>query len=110
MSTKEKPVSLATGDVRDPLSLPHAPRPSSVARRPSFFVQAALLFAGCVSLYAWSGTAIPQKYFLVQDVFFDGDVARVIGAIGVIGPTRLNYGRIIPVVNYTSQMISKIIG
>lgn len=34
---------------------------------------------------------------------------RVIGAIGVIGPTRLNYGRIIPVVNYTSQMISKII-
>jgi heat-inducible transcriptional repressor len=33
----------------------------------------------------------------------------VIGAIGVIGPTRLNYGRIIPVVNYTSQMISKII-
>ena len=36
--------------------------------------------------------------------------ARVIGAIGVIGPTRLNYGRIIPVVNYTSQMIGKIIG
>jgi heat-inducible transcriptional repressor len=36
--------------------------------------------------------------------------ARVIGAIGVIGPTRLNYGRIIPVVNYTSLMISKIIG
>lgn len=35
--------------------------------------------------------------------------SRVIGAIGVIGPTRLNYGRIIPVVNYTSQMISKII-
>ena len=36
--------------------------------------------------------------------------AKVIGAIGVIGPTRLNYGRIIPVVNYTSQMIGKIIG
>ncbi|MBI3441406.1 MAG: heat-inducible transcriptional repressor HrcA [Proteobacteria bacterium] len=36
--------------------------------------------------------------------------AQVIGAIGVIGPTRLNYGRIIPVVNYTSQMISKLIG
>jgi len=35
---------------------------------------------------------------------------QIIGAIGVIGPTRLNYGRIIPVVNYTSQMISKIIG
>jgi heat-inducible transcriptional repressor len=36
--------------------------------------------------------------------------ARVVGAIGVIGPTRLNYGRVIPVVNYTSQLISKIIG
>jgi heat-inducible transcriptional repressor len=36
--------------------------------------------------------------------------ARVVGAIGVIGPTRLNYSRVIPVVNYTSQIISKIIG
>lgn len=36
--------------------------------------------------------------------------SRVIGAIGVIGPVRLNYGRIIPVVNYTSQMIGKLIG
>lgn len=36
--------------------------------------------------------------------------AQVVGAIGVIGPTRLNYGRIIPVVNYTSQLISKIMG
>ncbi len=35
--------------------------------------------------------------------------AQVIGAIGVIGPTRLNYGRIIPVVRYTSQMITKLI-
>jgi heat-inducible transcriptional repressor len=36
--------------------------------------------------------------------------SRVVGTIGVIGPTRLNYGRLIPVVNYTSQIISKIIG
>ena len=35
--------------------------------------------------------------------------AKVVGAIGVIGPTRLNYGRIIPVVNYTSQIMSKIL-
>lgn len=35
--------------------------------------------------------------------------ARVVGAIGVIGPTRLNYGRIIPVINYTSQIIGKIL-
>lgn len=36
--------------------------------------------------------------------------STIVGAIGVIGPTRLNYGRVIPVVNYTSQLISKIIG
>ena len=35
--------------------------------------------------------------------------AKIVGVIGVIGPTRLNYGRIIPVVNYTSQMMGKII-
>ncbi len=34
---------------------------------------------------------------------------NIVGAIGVIGPTRLNYDRIIPLVDYTSQMISKII-
>lgn len=35
--------------------------------------------------------------------------ARIVGAIGVIGPTRLNYSRIIPVVNYTSQLMGRII-
>lgn len=35
--------------------------------------------------------------------------ARVVGAIGVIGPTRLNYGRIIPVINYTSQLIGEML-
>ena len=33
-----------------------------------------------------------------------------IGAIGVIGPTRLNYDRIIPMVDYTSRIMEKIIG
>lgn len=32
---------------------------------------------------------------------------KVIGVIGVIGPTRLNYARIVPVVDYTAQVISK---
>lgn len=36
--------------------------------------------------------------------------AEIVGAIGVIGPTRLNYGRIIPIVNYTSEVIEKLIG
>ena len=35
---------------------------------------------------------------------------RIIGAIGVIGPTRLNYGRIIPILDYTSKVMQKIIG
>ncbi len=34
---------------------------------------------------------------------------RIVGAIGVIGPTRLNYDRIIPMVDYTSKVISKMI-
>lgn len=34
---------------------------------------------------------------------------RIIGAIGVIGPTRLNYDRIIPMVDYTSQIITKLV-
>lgn len=33
----------------------------------------------------------------------------IVGAIGVIGPTRLNYGRIIPLVDYTAQVISRLI-
>jgi len=35
---------------------------------------------------------------------------RIIGAVGVIGPTRLNYGRVIPVVDYTAQLVGKLIG
>jgi heat-inducible transcriptional repressor len=34
---------------------------------------------------------------------------RIIGVIGVIGPTRLNYARIIPMVDYTAKMVSKLI-
>ena len=35
--------------------------------------------------------------------------SRVIGALGVIGPTRLNYARIVPMVDYTAQYISRIL-
>ena len=34
---------------------------------------------------------------------------KIIGAVGVIGPTRLNYGRIVPIVNYTAQLVGKMI-
>ena len=35
--------------------------------------------------------------------------SKIIGAVGVIGPTRLNYGRIVPIVDYTAQLIGKMI-
>lgn len=34
---------------------------------------------------------------------------RIIGAIGVIGPTRLNYKRIIPLVDYTSRVMTRLL-
>ena len=33
---------------------------------------------------------------------------KVVGVLGVIGPTRLNYARIVPVVDYTAQAISAV--
>ncbi len=35
---------------------------------------------------------------------------RIVGAIGVIGPTRMNYARIIPMVDYTAKLIGRLIG
>ena len=35
---------------------------------------------------------------------------EIVGAIGVIGPTRINYARIIPMVDYTAKVISRFIG
>ena len=34
--------------------------------------------------------------------------ARVVGAIGVIGPARLNYARIIPLVDYTAKILGRL--
>ena len=34
---------------------------------------------------------------------------KIIGAVGVIGPTRLNYGRIVPIVDYTAQLVGRMI-
>lgn len=35
---------------------------------------------------------------------------RVVGVLGVIGPTRLNYGRIVPMVNFTARVVSRVLG
>jgi heat-inducible transcriptional repressor len=34
---------------------------------------------------------------------------KIIGAVGVIGPTRLNYGRIVPIVDYTAQLVGRML-
>jgi heat-inducible transcriptional repressor len=35
---------------------------------------------------------------------------RIVGAVGVIGPTRVNYARIIPMVDYTAKVIGRVLG
>ena len=46
---------------------------------------------------------------LVVSPYMNAD-RRIIGAVGVIGPTRLNYGRIVPIVDYTAQLIGRMLG
>lgn len=52
-------------------------------------------------LFSLSGSS------LVVAPYRDKD-ARVVGALGVIGPTRLNYARIVPMVDYTAQVLSRL--
>jgi heat-inducible transcriptional repressor len=53
-------------------------------------------------LFSLSGSS------LVVAPYRDKD-SRVVGALGVIGPTRLNYARIVPMVDYTAQMVSRML-
>jgi heat-inducible transcriptional repressor len=41
---------------------------------------------------------------------FRDQTRHVVGVLGVIGPTRLNYARIIPMVDYTAKLMSRLIG
>lgn len=41
---------------------------------------------------------------------YGGADGRIVGVVGVIGPTRLNYARIIPMVDYTARTLSRLIG
>jgi len=38
------------------------------------------------------------------------ETRKIIGAVGVIGPTRLNYARVIPMVDYTAQLVGRMLG
>ncbi len=53
-------------------------------------------------LFSLSGSSLVVSPYMNAD-------RKIIGAVGVIGPTRLNYGRIVPIVDYTAQLIGKLI-
>jgi heat-inducible transcriptional repressor len=53
-------------------------------------------------LFSLSGSS------LIVAPFKDSE-RKVVGIIGVIGPTRLNYARIIPMVDYTAKLVSRVI-
>lgn len=52
-------------------------------------------------LFSLSGSS------LIVAPYRDSD-ERIVGAVGVIGPTRLNYSRIVPMVDYTAQLMSRL--
>jgi heat-inducible transcriptional repressor len=33
---------------------------------------------------------------------------NIVGVVGVVGPTRLNYGRVVPLVNYTAEVVTRL--
>jgi heat-inducible transcriptional repressor len=41
---------------------------------------------------------------------FQNSREQIVGAIGVIGPSRLNYARIIPMVDYTAKLVGRVLG
>ena len=53
-------------------------------------------------LFSLSGSSLVVSPYMNAD-------RKIIGAVGVIGPTRLNYGRIVPIVDYTAQLIGRMI-
>lgn len=53
-------------------------------------------------LFSLSGSSLVVSPYMNSD-------RKIIGAVGVIGPTRLNYGRIVPIVNYTAQLVGRIL-
>ena len=54
-------------------------------------------------LFALSGSSVIASPYRDRD-------GKVVGVIGVIGPTRLNYARVVPMVDFTAQSLGKLIG
>ncbi len=53
-------------------------------------------------LFSMSGSS------MVAAPFRDGS-QKIVGVLGVIGPTRLNYARVVPMVDYTAKVVSRIL-
>ena len=53
------------------------------------------------NLFSLSGSA------LIVSPFEDSE-QKIVGVLGVIGPTRLNYARIIPMVDYTARLLGRL--
>ena len=53
-------------------------------------------------LFSLSGSSLVVSPYMNAD-------RKIIGAVGVIGPTRLNYGRIVPIVDYTAQLVGELL-
>jgi heat-inducible transcriptional repressor len=54
-------------------------------------------------LFSMSGSST------IVSPYTDG-AGRIVGVLGVIGPTRLNYARVIPTVDYAARIVSRILG
>ncbi|PKB25449.1 heat-inducible transcription repressor HrcA [Novosphingobium kunmingense] len=66
--------------------------------------EATRIFIGAENrLFALSGSSV------IASPYRDGE-GRVVGVVGVIGPTRLNYARVVPMVDFTAQSLGKLIG
>ena len=53
-------------------------------------------------LFSLSGSSLVVSPYMNAD-------RKIVGAVGVIGPTRLNYGRIVPIVDYTAQLLGRVL-
>jgi heat-inducible transcriptional repressor len=40
---------------------------------------------------------------------FRDDGRQIVGVLGIIGPTRLNYARIIPMIDYTAKLVGRVL-
>ncbi len=62
------------------------------------------LFIGSENpLFSLSGSAMIVAPYMNAE-------RKIVGALGVIGPTRLNYARVIPMVDYTAQVVGRLLG